>query len=99
MNIRGTSSLCSSLVFRSSLVFSPSLVFRSSLVFRLSSSSSFAPRNPHSHPPLTLSPHVQLYHQFHDGFAPGENYPASYNNIKNVLNEKGLLDDTSCPYI
>ena len=34
------------------------------------------------------------YHQFHDGFAPGENYPNSYNDLG-----KGpiKLVDTTCP--
>jgi peptide methionine sulfoxide reductase MsrA len=33
------------------------------------------------------------YHQFHDGFARGENYPDSYNSLGNVLD----LEDTTCP--
>jgi len=41
----------------------------------------------------------EFYHQFHDGFAPGENYPASYNNIKNNLEQSGLLADTGCPFV
>jgi len=33
------------------------------------------------------------YHQFHDGFARGENYPNSYNELGSVLD----LEDTTCP--
>ena len=37
---------------------------------------------------------AENYHQFHDGFAPGENYPNSYNDLG-----KGpiKLVDTTCP--
>jgi len=42
---------------------------------------------------------AEFYHQFHDGFAPGENYPDSYNNIKNNLQALGILQDTKCPPI
>ncbi|GMH63459.1 hypothetical protein TrRE_jg4257 [Triparma retinervis] len=41
----------------------------------------------------------ELYHQFHDGFARGEDYPASYNNIKNNLEAAGKLEDTTCPFV
>ena len=41
----------------------------------------------------------EFYHQFHDGFMRGEDYPASYNNIKNNLASAGKLDDTYCPSI
>jgi peptide methionine sulfoxide reductase MsrA len=34
----------------------------------------------------------ETYHQFHDGFARGENYPDSYNSLRD-----GLLEDTACP--
>ena len=32
------------------------------------------------------------YHQFHDGFARGENYPDAYNSLRD-----GLQGDTACP--
>ena len=35
----------------------------------------------------------ETYHQFHDGFARGENYPDSYNSLGGVLD----LEDTTCP--
>ena len=34
----------------------------------------------------------ETYHQFHDGFARGENYPDAYNSLRD-----GLLEDTACP--
>ena len=42
---------------------------------------------------------AENYHQFHDGFARGEDYPSSYNNIKNVLDADGALPDTGCPLL
>jgi hypothetical protein len=48
---------------------------------------------------LLLTNPAPLHHQFHDGFARGEDYPASYNNIKNNLEAAGKLDDTSCPFV
>ena len=36
---------------------------------------------------------AETYHQFHDGFARGENYPDAYNDLGRVLD----LDDTACP--
>jgi len=36
---------------------------------------------------------AENYHQFHDGFARGENYPDAYNDLNDVLKIK----DTSCP--
>ena len=35
---------------------------------------------------------AENYHQFHDGFARGENYPDAYNSLRD-----GLLEDTACP--
>ena len=37
---------------------------------------------------------AENYHQFHDGFAQGENYPNSYNDLGKTLD----LEDTACPY-
>ena len=37
---------------------------------------------------------AENYHQFHDGFAFGENYPDSYNSIGS---QQLKLEDTSCP--
>ena len=34
----------------------------------------------------------EVYHQFHDGFARGENYPDAYNSLRD-----GLQGDTACP--
>ncbi|GMI36585.1 hypothetical protein TeGR_g8979, partial [Tetraparma gracilis] len=42
---------------------------------------------------------AENYHQFHDGFARGEDYPASYNNIKNLLAAEGRLPETDCPFV
>ena len=40
---------------------------------------------------------AEVYHQFHDGFMPGEQYPDKYNDIKQQLVEKGLIKPTGCP--
>lgn len=37
------------------------------------------------------------YHQFHDGFAMGENYPDSYNNIARQLAKSQTLGTSQCP--
>ena len=37
------------------------------------------------------------YHQFHDGFARGENYPDSYNGLGGVYGGSLNLEDTTCP--
>jgi len=39
----------------------------------------------------------EQYHQFHDGFKFGENYPDSYNNIANKLAKEGTLGVSNCP--
>jgi len=39
----------------------------------------------------------EQYHQFHDGFNFGENYPASYNNLANKLAKEGKLGTSNCP--
>ncbi|KAJ1451726.1 hypothetical protein M885DRAFT_583060 [Pelagophyceae sp. CCMP2097] len=36
---------------------------------------------------------AENYHQFHDGFARGENYPNTYNDLTKQLK----LEDTTCP--
>ena len=36
---------------------------------------------------------AETYHQFHDGFARGENYPDAYNTLGAALK----LKDTACP--
>jgi len=42
---------------------------------------------------------AEVYHQFHDGFMPGEGYPESYNSLaKKALNE-GRISKTGCPDI
>lgn len=40
---------------------------------------------------------AEPYHQFHDGFAWGEDYPASYNGLAKSLFKSGLVKDTGCP--
>lgn len=40
---------------------------------------------------------AEQYHQFHDGFNFGENYPNSYNNLANKLNKEGKLAKSDCP--
>lgn len=40
---------------------------------------------------------AEQYHQFHDGFNFGENYPNSYNNLANKLNKDGKLGKSDCP--
>ena len=37
------------------------------------------------------------YHQFHDGFAQGEDYPNSYNGLANKLFKAGTIKDGGCP--
>jgi len=39
----------------------------------------------------------EIYHQFHDGFALGENYPDSYNNLVKQAFKDGRLRDAGCP--
>jgi peptide methionine sulfoxide reductase MsrA len=40
---------------------------------------------------------AEQYHQFHDGFNLGENYPSSYNNLATKLASEGKLVDSKCP--
>ena len=40
---------------------------------------------------------AEVYHQFHDGFMPGEQYPQGYNAIANKLLVAGQLKYTGCP--
>eukprot|EP01041_Mallomonas_annulata_P007418 gene7417-15155_t len=40
---------------------------------------------------------AELYHQFHDGFMPGEGYPQSYNNMAKLAYEAGRIGFTGCP--
>lgn len=40
---------------------------------------------------------AEQYHQFHDGFAQGENYPPSYNGLANTLAQEGKLGLSDCP--
>mmetsp|Transcript_27217 Transcript_27217/g.58480 ORF Transcript_27217/g.58480 Transcript_27217/m.58480 type:complete len:301 (+) Transcript_27217:67-969(+) len=45
-----------------------------------------------------FSPFVaEQYHQFHDGFAMGEGYPQSYNDIAFKLAKAGTLGKSDCP--
>ena len=46
--------------------------------------------------PFTIA---EKYHQFHDGFNIGENYPQeSYNNLAERLSKQGLLEESNCPF-
>lgn len=40
---------------------------------------------------------AEPYHQFHDGFAWGEDYPASYNRLSGSLLKAGAIKDLGCP--
>ena len=40
---------------------------------------------------------AEQYHQFHDGFNLGENYPSSYNNLAGKLAKEGILGKSDCP--
>jgi peptide methionine sulfoxide reductase MsrA len=40
---------------------------------------------------------AEMYHQFHDGFMPGEQYPQGYNAIARQLYDAGKLGSTGCP--
>jgi len=40
---------------------------------------------------------AEQYHQFHDGFAMGENYPSEYNNLARDLAKTGKLEESKCP--
>ena len=40
---------------------------------------------------------AEQYHQFHDGFNIGENYPNSYNSLASKLAKEGALGKSDCP--
>jgi peptide methionine sulfoxide reductase MsrA len=40
---------------------------------------------------------AEQYHQFHDGFKQGENYPSSYNDLAVKLAQQGTLGLSDCP--
>ena len=40
---------------------------------------------------------AEPYHQFHDGFAWGEDYPNSYNGLAKSALKQGLVKDGGCP--
>lgn len=40
---------------------------------------------------------AEPYHQFHDGFAWGEDYPNTYNNLAKSLYKAKVVEDTGCP--
>ena len=40
---------------------------------------------------------AEKYHQFHDGFNFGENYPNKYNDLAGKLEKEHLLDVNKCP--
>mmetsp|Transcript_6737 Transcript_6737/g.7739 ORF Transcript_6737/g.7739 Transcript_6737/m.7739 type:complete len:312 (+) Transcript_6737:223-1158(+) len=39
----------------------------------------------------------EQYHQFHDGFKRGENYPDSYNQLGSILAKANVLGVSGCP--
>ena len=59
--------------------------------------------NPHSpaHPHTQAFPfHIaEVYHQYHDGFMWGEDYPASYNALRQSTYTAGRLPWSGCPDI
>lgn len=40
---------------------------------------------------------AEIYHQFHDGFMPGEQYPATYNSLAKNAFRDGRIVPTGCP--
>ena len=40
---------------------------------------------------------AELYHQYHDGFMLGEQYPESYNALAKKAFAQGRLQKTGCP--
>lgn len=40
---------------------------------------------------------AEPYHQFHDGFAQGEDYPSSYNGLSKKLLQANMYMDSGCP--
>lgn len=40
---------------------------------------------------------AEQYHQFHDGFNLGENYPNSYNSLASQMSKAGVLGESKCP--
>mmetsp|Transcript_9847 Transcript_9847/g.16227 ORF Transcript_9847/g.16227 Transcript_9847/m.16227 type:complete len:287 (-) Transcript_9847:222-1082(-) len=40
---------------------------------------------------------AEIYHQFHDGFMPGEQYPQSYNQLVKSARARGAVLSTGCP--
>ena len=40
---------------------------------------------------------AEPYHQFHDGFNWGEDYPGSYNNLAKKQFKAGVVKDSGCP--
>ncbi|CAE6939997.1 PUB49 [Symbiodinium natans] len=40
---------------------------------------------------------AELYHQFHDDFMPGGNYPQEYNDLYHDLLADGRMTSTGCP--
>ena len=43
--------------------------------------------------------YVEIYHQFHDGFMPNEQYPQTYNSMMNSAFKDGRIVSTGCPDI
>jgi hypothetical protein len=41
----------------------------------------------------------EIYHQFHDGFMPGEQYGDSYHSLRADAIKDGRISATGCPDI
>jgi len=42
---------------------------------------------------------AEVYHQMHDGFFPGEDYPRAYNDLALAYYRAGKLAPSGCPDI
>lgn len=40
---------------------------------------------------------AEVYHQYHDGFRPGEQYPASYHRLRDQAKKSGKIKSGLCP--
>lgn len=40
---------------------------------------------------------AEIYHQYHDGFMPGEQYPEKYNSLVKAAFRNGIVSRTGCP--
>lgn len=40
---------------------------------------------------------AEIYHQYHDGFMPGEQYGKVYNSLRNQAAQDGRIKSVGCP--